>query len=983
MRGLLISCATAVLAAGWSAAAQGAARGADPQPPARAAPTNLTQGEIVRALGFPQKDGYRIALQFSKPPEYKITQSDGRARIDVTSRDVVDLVDARADRPDYIKTMEGVRNGAKTIITLTLAPGAKVTDILDDAALMLDVSAPPAAAPAPENGDGKAASDAGKSSADTSADASFDGAPIEVTNAYRNDALTFSLSMGGSAPVTVFQIKNDVWAVFPGKHEVTWPDYFEDEGRVLESVDTVPFKGAAVLHFAVAGGALASLAPSADGWTLRIGWDRTVSAPIKMEASYNDALGRERRFFAFKNPGVPLDLPAEIAGRKLVVTPAGAPARGLGGGLALGGYDTLASLNGLVIAPSASDVFIDATEGGVSVVAQAAPSAHPFSAKGPAFIDVAAWDESARKTEFLSTEHALADAVSTAEARYRAAEAALSGTSGASSQEQSAIANAFSSARGGLNSARATLAEFYLANRLGAEALAALDAGEDAEWADPARRDALAGIAQYFMGHDADAEKLLSADALRNDAHANAWRGLVAVDAGRWSDARRYFDDGETAFEEYPDGWKNEFLLAQARAAIESGDGATAKRAMDKLAPKALSPEQAARGDLLIGDMNRLGGANDKARRRYEVVKRDGIDPYAAWAELHLMQMDSRAGRIAPEKYKDALERLRYRWPGGAFERRIAYEIGAAAVANGHYKEGLDAWRRAVQSAPDAPETADIIDQMGATFRDIFIDGAKDMAPMDALSLFYDNVDLAPRGDEGDRMIRLLADRLIELDLLKPAAELLQHQIKQRLRSGQKRAEVGLDLARVELMNHDADAALRAIRSTRLARLPSVLVDERRLTEATALSQLDRLQPALELLYGMSTAEARALRAEIYWRMERWSDAAGLYVGLVDGHGAALSDADADYLLRAAIAYALDNDELALVGLSAQWSDEMAKTPDGAQFAAIVERRTLDRTDLDKAAAQLDTSSALESFMQGYRARFRPAGTASGETPAP
>ena len=65
------------------------------------------------------------------------------------------------------------------------------------------------------------------------------------------------------------------------------------------------------------------------------------------------------------------------------------------------------------------------------------------------------------------------------------------------------------------------------------------------------------------------------------------------------------------------------------------------------------------------------------------------------------------------------------------------------------------------------------------------------MPPIDALSLFYDFRDLTPVGRRGDEMIRKLADRLVSVDLLDQAAEVLQHQVDNRLQ-GAARAQVAV-----------------------------------------------------------------------------------------------------------------------------------------------------------------------------------------------
>src|SRR5258708_16987710 len=64
-----------------------------------------------------------------------------------------------------------------------------------------------------------------------------------------------------------------------------------------------------------------------------------------------------------------------------------------------------------------------------------------------------------------------------------------------------------------------------------------------------------------------------------------------------------------------------------------------------------------------------------------------------------------------------------------------------------------------------------------------------DLPPVDALGIFYEYRELTPIGRRGDEMIRHLADRLVAVDLLDQASELLQYQVDKRL-EGAARAQV-------------------------------------------------------------------------------------------------------------------------------------------------------------------------------------------------
>ena len=102
--------------------------------------------------------------------------------------------------------------------------------------------------------------------------------------------------------------------------------------------------------------------------------------------------------------------------------------------------------------------------------------------------------------------------------------------------------------------------------------------------------------------------------------------------------------------------------------------------------------------------------------------------------------------------------------------------------------------RTALLAHPNSDLTRKIQDEAAVTFESLFLGGKGDaMPPIEALGLFYDFRELTPIGRRGDEMIRRLADRLVSVDLLDQAAELLQHQVDHRLQGA--RARPGRDAA--------------------------------------------------------------------------------------------------------------------------------------------------------------------------------------------
>src|SRR5690606_27170912 len=230
-----------------------------------------------------------------------------------------------------------------------------------------------------------------------------------------------------------------------------------------------------------------------------------------------------------------------------------------------------------------------------------------------------------------------------------------------------------------------------------------------------------------------------------------------------------------------------------------------------------------------------------------------------------------------PDKAAQTLEQLKWRWRGDATELAVIRALGDIYLKQGRYREALDALRGAGKRMAAAPGAAEIQTDLSNAFRALFLEGAADgLQPVQALALFYDFRELTPIGADGDEMVRRLSRRLIDVDLLDQAAELLKHQVDERL-EGVAKAQVATNLATVYLMDRQPEKALQAIWGSRTTLLPAALNTERRSLEARALMDLGRYDHALEVLGTDNGPAARDVRAEVFWKQQNWAGAARLY----------------------------------------------------------------------------------------------------------
>jgi hypothetical protein len=291
---------------------------------------------------------------------------------------------------------------------------------------------------------------------------------------------------------------------------------------------------------------------------------------------------------------------------------------------------------------------------------------------------------------------------------------------------------------------------------------------------------------------------------------------------------------------------------------------------------------------------------------------------------------------------------------------------------------------RANRLFPDNEISRTLHEATGQLLDDLFLSGkGETLSQVDALALYFDFKEFTPIGRRGDEIVRRLSDRLVELDLLDQASDLLQHQVEHRL-TGAARATVAARLATIRLMDGKPAAALAALHSTRLPELPAPIKRARMLLEARALSDLSRTELAIEVLQGETGAEIDRLRADVYWTGRRWREAGEAHESLVGTRWQgreALSDRDRLDVLRAAVAYSLGEERLALDRLRVKFAAKMADSADARTFAFLTRPNIANTRPFRDIARSVTSTDTLTDFLTEYRKRYPEAAVAERRKP--
>jgi tetratricopeptide (TPR) repeat protein/cell division septation protein DedD len=527
------------------------------------------------------------------------------------------------------------------------------------------------------------------------------------------------------------------------------------------------------------------------------------------------------------------------------------------------------------------------------------------------------------------------------------------------------------------SAARLRLAAFQLANGLDAEALGPIGTllTDDPNMRNDRRAHLMRVIAQTMLLRNLDAEKTLALPTLKDDAEAALWQAVNDARFGRFPKALIGFRRGAEMVNAYPEQLQVLVRREIVNAALAMRDQALAEREITILA--SLAPTWLPRDEveLLRAQLDDMNGRTEAALLGYKSLFNSYHRGVAARAQLKGVQLADREKdkSISPDEALERLETVSFIWRGDDVEIEAIGELGSIYSGQKRWREAFALARKANSSFPDHPITRRLHDETAQQFEDLFTSGKADELPrVDALALFYDFKEFLPIGRRGDEITRRLADRLVEVDLLDQAAELLQHQIDNRV-TGAARAIVATRLAMIRLLNAKPAEALRALSSTRLPELPRDVKRARQLLEAKALSDLSRTDLALEVLGAESGPEVDRLRSDILWTARRWREAGEAHeriLGEAWRGPETLNERQRADTMRAAVAYVMADEVLSLDRLRAKYANPMSQTPDARTFAFITGANRARTGDLRELARNVANADTLTEFMSEYRKRY-------------
>jgi len=527
----------------------------------------------------------------------------------------------------------------------------------------------------------------------------------------------------------------------------------------------------------------------------------------------------------------------------------------------------------------------------------------------------------------------------------------------------------------GANTVRWKLARYFLAHGRAAEALGILRLmlKQDELLEQNGEFRAVRGVANFKQGRLELAAADLASQELAAEQDAELWRAMVAEARGKHEDALEFYRRGKDVMGTYDEYDRAELQLAIVRAAIETENLELAQEELDLMNGLTLTEGQLSETVYQSARIAEIQGQTNIAQTQFDDLTESKERWIAARARYSRTKFGLKNGDIDAPTAIDQLERLRFAWRGDRFESLLLNDLADLYFENKQYEVGLETLRQGVSYYPDLARDKKMPLKMSQVFRSLFLDGmAEEMTPISAISLYYKFRELTPLGNEGDMMIRRLADRLVSVDLLDRASDLLDYQVKSRT-EGAARAQIAANLAKIHILNRKPDAALEIIRATREPQLPEDILANRRNVEARALIELGRYEEAEVLIEEDRSADAEILRADVFWGAKNWTQLVPTIRRLMgDGwrRNEALTELQRLNLIRLSISMTFTEDRAGLIEIRRRYGNQMRQGDFANAFELLTNDQELSGRELGAIATQIASVEKLQSFMRDYRSDF-------------
>ena len=527
---------------------------------------------------------------------------------------------------------------------------------------------------------------------------------------------------------------------------------------------------------------------------------------------------------------------------------------------------------------------------------------------------------------------------------------------------------------GAKNLARLRLAQLYLHDGFVVEAMGLLDNinRTSPSYYRSAKLASMRGAANFLLYRFNDAARDFGSADLNNNPEALYWRDMLADLLGNPDKTYDFLAMNENYISKYPPIFRQRLAIVAADRAIGSKEYNAALKIFDSLAKDNIIAPIQPYVDFLTAKISSENGQEEEALKTWKRLAAESPNKFVQARAIFstiLSELDNNV--ITRDQAMDQLERLRLRWHGDGLELQVVQLLGDLYLEKKDYVNAMRVWQIGVSGFKNTGPAVEMARKMEDIFARLFSEGIADkMTPLEALALYYEYRNYTPTGEAGAQMIEKLADRLVGVDLLSTAAQLLEQQMRTQAEKSE-RSRLGAKLADIYLLNNQPKKAMKSLQESVYGDNPILLRIKRNQLVAESIMQLGRPDEALAVLGKDEGVEAEKLRAMIYWGEKNWTGMAESIENILKKRvdpSVALSVEEGEYVLRLALAYVFAKDTAQLQYMRDYFGPLMASNPYKAAFdfvtAPDIALSTRNFDDILKMLAK------TRGFIDNYEARI-------------
>ena len=263
-----------------------------------------------------------------------------------------------------------------------------------------------------------------------------------------------------------------------------------------------------------------------------------------------------------------------------------------------------------------------------------------------------------------------------------------------------------------------------------------------------------------------------------------------------------------------------------------------------------------------------------------------------------------------------------------------------------------------------------IISKMIKIFEDIFLGNLADenMSSVKSIALYNDFKWLSHKSKHHYLMTLKLADRLVAVDLLDRAKEVLQTMMLDENITTETRARVGSRLAVIALFDNNPAEALSYLKRTEAPDLLPETTNPRRILYSRIQKSLGNYEQALALLENDNSKNAILYKFEIYWDAQDWDKASNTIKQLIKEPvaGEKLSTEQINYLLDWALALKQAGKATVLVRLRNKFAPFFKNTPYNSSFNMLTNNLEKEKINIKSIRSIINDIKNFNDFAKFY-----------------